>query len=232
MQFRSLASQCRILLALFCFSALSLHALPSIKEVVERFDAAQSNAKTFQARFNLTLHRAMLKTPTLTKGSLYIQDSDYLHFAFDPPEDLILRISPKALLSYNPTTKEGEQLKIGFIRNTNRRFLGLGHRLSALSDYFKLAISEGQVDGAYCISLSPRSLDMRKRFQSIQIWMDRTTYLPKQIKWIERSGDSWDLELHQPRINEAMPKSIQDFVVPAQAKLRKGFSFFGSRKSK
>lgn len=232
MQCRSLASRGRCLLAVFCFSALSLHALPSLKDVVEGFDTAQAKAKTFQARFNLTLHRAMLKTPTLTKGTLYIQDSDYLHFAFEPPEDLILRISPKELISYSPATKEGEQLKIGFIRNANRRFLGLGHRLSAMSDYFKMAISEGPVPGAYGISLSPRSLDMRKRFQSIQIWIDKSTYLPRQIKWIERSGDTWDLELNEPRVNESLPKSVQDFKVPAQAKLRKGFSFFGSRKSK
>ena len=100
-------------------------AVPALKEVVERFDAAQAKANTLQAPFTLTTRRALLKTPTVTKGTLYIQGSDFVHFAFAPPEDLILHLTPKELISYSPAAGEGELLKIGFIKNANRQFLGL-----------------------------------------------------------------------------------------------------------
>ena len=38
--------------------------------------------------------------------------------------------------------------------------------------------------------------------QILLLWVDRETYLPRQVNWVERGGDSWMLELgaldHQP----------------------------------
>ena len=64
---------------------------------MERFDAAQARVATLQAPFSLTIRRAMLKTPTVTKGTLFLQESDFVHFAFAPPEDLVLHLTSKAL---------------------------------------------------------------------------------------------------------------------------------------
>ena len=99
---------------------------------------------TLQAPFTLTIRRVLLKTPTVTRGTLYLQGSDFVHFAFAPPEDLILHLTPKALISYSPAAGSGEMLKIGFIKNANRQFLGLGQKLSYLSDYFKISLEDGQ----------------------------------------------------------------------------------------
>ena len=123
---------------------LAGQAPPPLREVVERFDGAQAQAQTLQCPFTLTLRRALLKTPSVTKGTLYLQGSDFAHFAFQPPEDLILHLTPKALISYSPEAKEGEMMKIGFIKNSDRNFLGLGQKLSFLSDYFQIALGEGK----------------------------------------------------------------------------------------
>ncbi len=208
-------------------------ALPSAKELVERFDAAQAKVTSFQVPFTLTLRRAMLKTPTVTKGTLYLQSSDFVHFTFSPPEDLILHITPKELISYSPGAGEGERLKIGFIRNHDRRFLGLGQNLSDLSDYFQLTVSEGrEVPGSYLATLVPRSYNMRKRFQGLYIWVDRERYLPRQVTWVERSGDTWLLELGNLQLNQTLPAAVTGFKVPQGVPLRSEFSFFATRKSK
>ena len=204
---------------------------PDLKALVERFDAAQSRAETIQTPFTLTIHRAMLRTPTVTKGTLYIQGSNYVHFAFTPPEDLILHLTPKALISYSPRSREGEILKIGFIKNANRKFLGLGQKLSYLSDYFELVPGESrEIPNTCFLKLLPRSLSMKRRFQAIHFWMDRDTSLPRQVLWIERSGDSWLLELESIQVNQPIPNAVQGFKVPAGAEMQKGFSFFATRK--
>lgn len=206
--------------------------LPSVRELTEKFDAAQARATTLQAPFTLTIKRAMLKTPTVTRGNLYLKGSDFVHFAFSPPEDLILHLSPKSLISYSPGTGQGEMLKIGFIRNSDRRFLGLGQKISLLADYFKVTVSEGQPSNTYLATLTPRSLSMRKRFNSLCIWMDKDSYLPRQVHWIERSGDEWQLELGALKVNEAIPPAVTNFKVPTNAALRSEFSFFATKKSK
>jgi outer membrane lipoprotein-sorting protein len=211
--------------------ALPLAAAPAVREVVERFDAAQAKVETLQSPFTLTTRRALLKTPTVTKGVLYIQGFEFVHFAFAPPEDLILHITPKALISFSPGAKEGEMLKIGFVKNANRQFLGLGQKLSYLSDYFSIACADSkEVANAYQLTLSPRSLSMKKRMQSIQIWVDRETYLPRQVQWVERGGDSWFLELGLLQTNQPMPAGISGFKVPEGITLRSEFSFFATRK--
>lgn len=219
------------------FAALAL-ALPllaqpslSLKEVVERFDAAQSRVNTLQASFTLTLRRSMLKTPTVTKGTLYLKESEFAQFVFAAPEDLILHLTPKALISFSPGTQRGDMLKIGVIKNANRKFLGLGQKLSYLSDYFQIGLGESrEVPNAHFLALQPASLSMKKRMQTLQIWVDKESYLPRQINWVERGGDSWLLEFGPLTLNQALPNAVTGFKVPSTVVLGNEFNFFATRK--
>jgi outer membrane lipoprotein-sorting protein len=206
-------------------------SMPSVQAAAERFDAAQAKVNTLQAPFTLTIRRVLLKTPTVTKGTLYLQGSDFVHFAFAPPEDLIIHLTPKALISYSPAAGSGEMLKIGFIKNANRQFLGLGQKLSYLSDYFKITLEDGRdVKGTYQFVLHPRSLSVRKRMELLSIWVDRESFLPRQVNWVERGGDSWLLELGPLVVNQPLPAAVTGFKVPPGVPLKEEFSFFATRK--
>lgn len=219
------------LLAGLLLGAALLAAPPELREVVERFDQAQAQVQTFQAPFTLTIRRALLRTPTVTKGTVYLQGRDFAHFAFAPPEDLLLHLTPRSLTSYSPQAGQGQQLKIGVVRNTSRRFLGLGQRLSELSDFFKASVAEGpETPGTWRLDLAPRALSMKRRFQAIQIWVDRATWLPRQVVWVERGGDRWELELGTATLNQPLPASVTGFKVPPGVPLKPDFDFFGTRK--
>ena len=206
-------------------------ALPPLREVVERFDAAQAQARTLQCPFALTIRRALLKTPSVTRGTMYLQGSEFAHFVFQPPEDLVLHLTPKALISYSPEAHEGEFMKIGFIKNSDRKFLGLGQKLSYLSDYFQITLSETKdPSNTWLLALSPRTLSLRKRMQALNLWVDKDAWLPRQVQWIERSGDSWFLELGTLKINQPLPSSVTGFKLPEGIPLRNEFSFFATRK--
>jgi outer membrane lipoprotein-sorting protein len=216
-------------LALSCL-ALAAQAPPSLQEATERFDAAQARVNTLQAPFTLTIRRALLKTPTVTRGTVYLQGSEFVHFTFAPPDDLILHITPKALISYSPAAGSGEMLKIGFLKNANRKFLGLGQKLSYLSDYFKISLEEGKDKATWQFTLLPRSLSVRKRMELLTIWVDKESFLPRQLNWVERGGDSWLLELGPLVINQPLPAAVTGFKVPSGVPLKEEFSFFATRK--
>ncbi|HEX9081838.1 MAG TPA: outer membrane lipoprotein carrier protein LolA [Holophagaceae bacterium] len=229
---RPLKAAALLLAFLIPGSALRAQApQPSLKEVVERFDAAQAQVQTLQCPFTLTLRRALLKTPTVTKGTMYLQGSDFVHFAFQPPEDLILHLTPKALISYSPGAHQGEFLKIGIIRHADRKFLGLGQKLSYLSEYFQIGMGESKdMPGTYFLTLLPRTLATRRRMQALNLWVDKETWLPRQVQWIERSGDSWLLELGPLKLNQPLPATVTGFKLPEGVPVRKEFSFFATRK--
>ena len=204
---------------------------PSLREAVERFDAAQAQVQTLQCPFTLTLRRALPKTPSVTKGTLYLEGSEFVHFAFQPPEDLILHLTPKALISYSPEARAGELMKIGLIKNANRKFLGLGQKLSYLSEYFQIQLGEAKdVNGAWLLAMTPRTLSMRKRMQALNLWVDKETWLPRQVQWVERSGDTWLVELGPLRINQPLPAAVTGFKLPEGIPLKGEFSFFATRK--
>ena len=66
--------------------------------------------------------------------------------------------------------------------------------------------------------------------QALNLWVDKETWLPRQVQWIERSGDSWFLELGPLRINQPLPSSVTGFRLPEGIPLRNEFSFFATRK--
>jgi outer membrane lipoprotein-sorting protein len=221
----------RSLLTLLLALPLLAQSAPSLQEAVERFDAAQAQVQTLQCPFTLTVRRALLKTPSVTRGTLYLKGSDFAHFAFQPPEDLVLHLTPKALISYSPEAKEGEFMKIGFIKNADRKFLGLGQKLSYLSEYFVIGLGDGrEVPGAWHLSLTPKTFSMRRRMQGLEIWVDRQTWLPRQVLWVERSGDSWLLDLGALRVNQPLPAAVVGFKLPEGVELRNEFTFFATRK--
>lgn len=211
--------------------APTIQAQPPLKEVVERFDAAQAKVSTLQAPFSLTIRRALLKTPTVTKGTLWLQEMDFAHFTFAPPEDLVIHITPKALVSYSPGEGAAEVMKIGVIKNANRKFLGLGQKLSYLSDYFRISVVDAKEPAnTWLLVLEPRSTSVRKRLQLLQIWVDRDSWLPRQMNWVERSGDSWLLELGPLALNGPVPAAVSGFKVPPGTPTRDTFSFFATRR--
>lgn len=204
---------------------------PPLRELVERFDAAQAKVDTLQAPFTLTIRRALLRTPTVAKGTVYLHGSDFVHFAFAPPEDLVLHLTPKELVSYSPAARQGERLKIGVIRNANRKFLGLGQKLSYLETWFTITLGESrEVPGTHFLALQPRTLGMKKRMQGLNIWVDQATLLPRQVRWTERGGDLWNLELGPLALNQPLPPSVTGFRPPEGVVLSPEFSFFATRK--
>lgn len=219
------------LLALLGLPIAAEVAPPPLREAVERFDAAQAQVQTLQCPFTLTIRRALLKTPSVTKGQLYLQGSEFVHFTFQSPDDLVLHLTPKALISYSPGAQEGELMKIGIIKNADRKFLGLGQKLSYLSEYFQIQLTEAKdLPGTWYLAMTPRTLSMRRRMQSMNLWVDRDTWLPRQVQWIERSGDTWLLELGPLRTNQPLPATVTGFKLPEGIPLRSDFSFFATRK--
>ena len=110
-------------------------------------------------------------------------------------------------------------------------FLGLGQKLSYLSDYFTVSLGDSkEMAGTIFLALQPRRTGMKKRMQGLYIWVDQSSYLPRQVQWVERSGDIWTLELGPLALNQPLPPSVTGFKLPEGIPLRSEFSFFATRK--
>ncbi|MCL1893765.1 MAG: outer membrane lipoprotein carrier protein LolA [Holophagaceae bacterium] len=205
--------------------------IPGIKTILEKFDVAQAKTETLQAPYTLSIKRAMLRAPSTTKGSFYLSGSDLAHFVFAAPDDLVIHITDKAFISYSPQEKKGERMETGLVKKVNRKSLGLASQLSYYSDFFKFEASEAKdLPGTLLVTLIPRSISFKKKLEKIEVWLDRETYLPKRLNWVERGGDSWLMELGSLQINKTIPASILNFAVPTGTPMHSEFNFFSTKK--
>jgi hypothetical protein len=60
--------------------------------------------------------------------------------------------------------------------------------------------------------------------------VDKDTYLPRQLNWVERGGDSWLLELGALTTNQPLPASVTGFKLPPGIPVKDEFSFFATRR--
>jgi outer membrane lipoprotein-sorting protein len=71
---------------------------------------------------------------------------------------------------------------------------------------------------------------MKKRMQGLFIWVDQASFLPRQVRWVERGGDTWNLELGSLSLNQPLPPLVMGFKLPEGIPLSSEFSFFATRK--
>ena len=222
----ALSACCLCCPAIAPFSAIAAEA-PTVKDIIERFDKAQASAESLRAPITLTIKRSMLQSPSVSKGTLYISGSEFAHLAFAHPDDLVMHITNRSLVSYSASEKKCEVVKIRLAKKVDRKALALGQKLPFISDYFKLESSApADRPGDFMLTLRPRSISLRKKIELIRIWVDSKTSLPKSVLWIERGGDSWQLDIGTIQAGAQIPASARNFALPAGAAPSKGFSFF------
>ena len=82
--------------------------------------------------------------------------------------------------------------------------------------------------GTWFLALTPKTLGVKRRMQALDLWVDQKTWLPRRALWVERGGDSWQLDLGALKINQPLPAGVVGFQVPEGTPLGKSFSFFAT----
>src|SRR5262249_20177199 len=84
---------------------------PALRQVLERFDAAQAQVTTLSAHFTERKEIGLLKNAVVQKGQFYHTKPDKFLWEYLSPEPKVLLMNGKSLVAYYPLQKEAEEIE-------------------------------------------------------------------------------------------------------------------------
>ncbi|MEE9219039.1 MAG: outer membrane lipoprotein carrier protein LolA [Acidobacteriota bacterium] len=226
-----------LLLALSAFApALAMEEKAHISKVTDpaavtallkRFDEVQMRTHTMIASFVEKKRLQLLADEQIQTGTFYYSKPSNFLWEYSHPDNKVILISAEQLLIYYPALKRAEEINISRYSKRILRFFGLGQPTAELRKYYDLELADdASMPDTYLLMLDPRKRRVRKRLDSILIWIDRELLVPRQIEYIEVNGDSTRFTFRNLEINSEISAARYDITIPPDVEISKTFSGF------
>jgi outer membrane lipoprotein carrier protein len=156
--------------------------------------------------------------PMRSRGHLIQAGDDKLSMRFSDPAGDAIILDGRHAWVYTPSTTPGQVMKIAVANLPD--YLNLGRLLDNPTRRF-LAKNAGQerVNSRMTdiITLTPR--DPNLPFSEATIWIDREDWLPRRLRFKERTGMVRTLNFAEVRTNQRVSAQSFTFVVPAGVRI-------------
>jgi outer membrane lipoprotein-sorting protein len=167
----------------------------SLDYVLSMMDHAAEDFKSLTAAIDHIKYTAVVKDTSTETGEIFVRKDSKVRIDFQTPDPRTIIRNGDNLYIYTPKINRVEEINIGKNRALVDQYLalGFGMRTQNLKKNYDVALSgEEEVDGrkAAVLELTPRSDEQRKQISKVVMWVDESSWLPIQEKFLEAgSGD-------------------------------------------
>jgi outer membrane lipoprotein-sorting protein len=196
-------SCCLILLIGLIGSFRSIQALPpaqtpsklSLDYVLNMMDHAAEDFKSLTAAVEYTKYTAVVKDTSTESGEIFVRKDAKIRIDFQTPDPRTIIRNGDNLYIYTPKINRVEEYNIGKNAGLVDQYvaLGFGTRAQTMRKNYDVALSgEEDIDGrkTAVIELTPHSEEQRKQITKVVMWIDESSWLPVQEKFLEATpGD-------------------------------------------
>jgi outer membrane lipoprotein carrier protein len=184
--------------------------------LVDRVKKEQSDLDTMRARFTQHKESELLVEPHDSRGMFLYKAPDRVRWEYESPEPRIMTIRGEEMLTYYPQERRAESVSIGRITEQVFKYLGAAGSLETLMKYFSVAAEfPDRAGDPYHLTLLPRYESVRKRLQSMEMWIDSEGFLPTRVRYVEKAGDVTEYRFEHLEVNGDIPESHFEVVLPA-----------------
>jgi outer membrane lipoprotein-sorting protein len=190
--------------------------------LVERVKQEQASIETMRARFTQHKESELLLKPHDASGVFLYKAPDRVRWEYEAPDPRVMTIRGEEMLTYYPTDRRAESVAIGRYTEQVFKYLGAAGSLETLMKYFSVAAEFPERTGdPYHLTLLPRYESMRKRLQSMELWIDGKEFLPMGFKYTEKAGDVTEYRFEEFEVNGGdVLESQFELVLPAGVEVR------------
>lgn len=197
-------------------NAAGLSHRQRLDALVERVRREQADLETMRARFTQHKESELLLEPHDSRGLFLYKAPDRVRWEYQTPEPRVMAIRGEEMLTYYPEERRAESVSIGRITEQVFKYLGAAGSLETLMKYFSVAAEFPERTGdPYHLTLLPRYESVRKRLQSMELWIDGKGFLPTRVRYVEKEGDVTEYRFDDLEVNVAVPDSQFELVLPA-----------------
>ncbi len=192
-----------ILMAIFvCGATAGMHAgatqVPgklTLDYVLSMMDHAAQDFRSLTAAIEHVKYTAVVKDTSTESGEIFMRKDGKVRIDFQSPDPRTILRNGDNFYIYTPRINRVEEYNIGKNRALVEQYLalGFGTRTDSLKKNYDVALTgEDELDGhkAAVLELTPRSEEQRKQISKVVMWVDESSWLPIQEKFIEAgTGD-------------------------------------------
>jgi outer membrane lipoprotein carrier protein len=196
----------------------SAQRLPVLLEHVKQ---GQKSLRTLEADFFQHRESTLLAAPEEAKGVFSYQAPDRVRWEYESPKAMTLVINDQVMTTWYRDLGRADRLKIGKYSNEALRFLGASGSLDTLQQYFKVNLGMPKdPQEPFRLELEPRYARIAKRLKAMTLWLDRKSYLPVRLRYVEADGDSTEYRFENVRTNADLPADRFVLNLPDSVKVR------------
>jgi outer membrane lipoprotein-sorting protein len=219
-----------VVLAALTLAAATGASATELDELLVDFDRVQESIRTLRAEFTETTQSSLLKDDIVAKGQVFLTKPASVRWEYSVPEDMRFVISQDQYTGYFPLRKQAERRDVRRWGEHLFRFLGLGQASDELAKFYAIRIGEDDApeDGTVLLVLDPKKKRVRKRMESVRLWIDGETYLPVRVCYSSHDGDTRTVEFDRMDVNPELSASLYEVDLPDDVEVIKGFSALSS----
>ena len=167
----------------------------TLEYVLSMMDRSAEDFKSFTAAIEHIKYTAVVKDTSTESGEIWVRKDSKMRIDFQSPDPRTILRNGDNLYIYTPKINRVEEYNIGKHRALADKYLalGFGTRTENLKKNYEISLAgEEDLDGrkAAVLELIPKSDDLRKQISKIEMWVDESSWLPVQQKFLETgSGD-------------------------------------------
>src|SRR3989442_834301 len=156
---------------------------PMLARILQAFDKAQRETSTLVASFTEKKELKLLARPVLSRGEFYYNRPNQVRWEYLDPDRKVFVITEDMYIAYYPTLKRAEEVPIKkFVGNRLFRFLEVAQSIDELGKYYEFRLApQSDIKDTHLLILVPRKKKLAERVAEMKIWVDTTTFLPRQL---------------------------------------------------
>ncbi len=206
--------------------AVSGVSATELEQLLVEFDRVQESIQTLSAEFTETTRSTLLKDEIVAEGKLFLTKPDSVRWEYSAPEEMRFVIADDQYTGYFPVRKQAEKRDVRRWGEQLFRFLGLGQASSELSEFYTIRMGDEdqQQPDSVMLVLDPKKKRVRKRMQSVKLWIDSETLLLTRVRYASQNGDTRTVDFATMTVNPDLAASLYVVEIPDDVEVSKGFS--------
>jgi len=191
------------------------------REVLSHMDHASKNLSDLTAHVTQTKVTVVVNDTSVETGKLFhkrSKNSSKTKLEYDKPELKTLLIDKGKVWIYEPRINRLQEFDLGNDHSQAEFFItGVGQSGANLSKSYDVKLlNEEPINGikTSVLELKPKSEKVSSMFSKIQLWIDRTRWVPIQTRLTETSGDYFTIQFDNIQLNPHLSDKIFKLNVP------------------
>jgi outer membrane lipoprotein-sorting protein len=187
----------------------------STENVLAMMDKSASDFKSLTADLDNTKYTDVVKDSSTETGHILVRKDQKMRIEIVKPDPRTILRTGDSLFVYTPKIKRVEEYDLGKNRAMVDQYVLLGFGTKSqnmLKSYDVKLTGEEQLDGkkTFVLELTPKSDDVRRQITKIQMWIDRSSWLPIQQKFFETGGGDY-IQFHYSNVMKNLKISDSRF---------------------